>query len=166
MRTLEPKKFILYFTERFNFWSPTDIIATPQTRPTALVANCSMSWLYSFPVGLWLTDQYELKYICHCKTASAKYSCRFKVHVCNRKSVIATAIIHLERQKFVLKLSNISCVILLTSCPLQLYASFVHTSQVAGRSQPAADKLFVRFWNARGFKKRILLKVCILSCLV
>ena len=46
-----------------------------------------------------------------------------------------------------------------------LYVSVVHTSQTAGRTQPAADKLFVCYCNVRGLRKRIRLKMCILSSL-
>ena len=46
------------------------------------------------------------------------------------------------------------------------YVSLVHTSQVAGRTQPAADQLFVCFHNVHGLKKRIPLKNWILSCFV
>ena len=39
-------------------------------------------------------------------------------------------------------------------------------SQVAERTQPAADMLFVCFCNVRGLKKRIPWKICTMSCFV
>ena len=42
-----------------------------------------------------------------------------------------------------------------------LYVSLMRTSQVAGRTQPAAD---VCFYNDQGLKKGMPSKICILSC--
>ena len=46
------------------------------------------------------------------------------------------------------------------------FFQLLDTSQVAGRSQPAAYKLFVGSCNVRALKQRIPLKICILSCFV